>query len=133
MIDLWFGFNGTRFIVESGLTFREIGERLHITADEAKTIYEEVIIFLERSRAHISLPQTVDEYEHAVEDAGCAEVLERKSDTHRPSLSPNEGNTASREKSTPWWQKDDWKKIESPKHPSVIQVGSPKVPGISQV
>lgn len=49
---------------------------LYITADEARSAYEEAMIFLERSRAHISLPKTVDEYEHAVEDAGYAEVLE---------------------------------------------------------
>jgi hypothetical protein len=48
------------------------------------------MVYLERSRAHISLPKTVDEYEHAVEDAGYAEVLEREIDTHR--VLSDEGN-----------------------------------------
>ena len=46
VIDLWFGFDGTRFVVESGLNFREIGERLRITADEARTFYEDAMVFL---------------------------------------------------------------------------------------
>lgn len=132
VIDLWFGFDGTRFVVESGLNFREIGERLCITADEARTFYEDAMVFLERNRAHLSLPITVDEYEHAVEDAGYAEVLEREIDTHR--VLSDEGNRElDDEKPVPWWKRDNFTKIEPPKHSSVIQVGSPKTPGISQV
>lgn len=90
------------------------------------------MVYLERSRLHISLPKTVDEYEHAVEDAGYAEVLEREIDTHR--VLSDEGNRESDvEKPVPWWKRDNLTKIEPPKHSSIIQIGSPKVPGISQV
>lgn len=130
VIDLWFGFDGTRFIIESGLNFREIGERLRITADEARTFYEDAMVFLERNRAHLSLPRTVDEYEHAVEDAGCAEVLEREIDTHRV-LSDEGSRESSHDRPTPWWKTGNLNKIEPPKHSSVIQVGSPRIPATS--
>ncbi len=51
---------------------------LHITADEAKSIYDEAMIFLERSRAHISLPETVDEYERKVAKAEYTEAVGAK-------------------------------------------------------
>lgn len=130
VIDLWFGFDGTRFVVESGLNFREIAERIDVTADEAKSIYEETILFLSRNRSHISLPRSVDEYQHAVEVAGYAEVPESTSDTRTVTPYTDEW-PAQEEKKPSWWKTDNLNKIDPPKHPSVIQVGSPRIPASS--